>query len=284
MGYILTVTAFALLAGGGAWLWLRRKGFRRPGARRSLRDHAAFLKPHVTIHVPPGEGPFPAAILMHGCGGPRTIMSQYAALAAANGAAAVLVDSTGARGISYEQALAVVCSGMVLRASERAGDLYAALELVRADPRIDADRLVLCGWSHGGWTILDALCLARAGGSPDSLTEAPEDPLSGVGAALVFYPYNGFPALSRWMDWPDGIPVEAHLVRNDRVCDDKTTARVFERRKARGADVRWDWFEGVTHGFDEPDHHSASLLRHDPEATERARALFADFLKRRLGV
>ncbi len=59
-------------------------------------------------------------------------------------------------------------------------------------------------------------------------------------------------------------------------------AEVFAKMKAAGASVTWSTLGGVTHGFDEPDHHPTSKLRYDEDATLQTRGAFVDFLKRRV--
>ena len=61
------VVAFALYI---AWsLYRRLRG--QHMARKPFAEHAAFLEPYVRVSYPPGEGPFPAVLLFHGCGGVR---------------------------------------------------------------------------------------------------------------------------------------------------------------------------------------------------------------------
>lgn len=279
---LLLALLLIALIGTGAYFGARTRGLVSDLPRHRLVSLAARLRRHTEIYVPEGPGPFPAVILLHGCGGPRGVTERYGSLAAQHGVMAFAPDSLAARGISYEEALAKVCTGARLRAPERAGDLLAALEIARRDTRVDPDRIAVSGWSHGGWTLLDALTLVRDGKAPPNLYHLPHRALRGLKAGLVFYPYNGFPARSRISDWAKGVAVEAILVEGDTVCDETKSIVVFERQRAAGAEVRWQVWSGVTHGFDEDNHVPSSGLVFDPEKAKAADAAFVDFLERRL--
>ena len=54
---------------------------------------------------PPGPGPFPAVVLLHGCGGFHSLMLSWADRLARFGYTALAVDSFGPRGIDEQ------CSG-----------------------------------------------------------------------------------------------------------------------------------------------------------------------------
>jgi dienelactone hydrolase len=64
---------------------------------------------------PPGTGPFPAVVLLHGCGGFHSSMITWADRLAFFGYAALSVDSFSARGID------VNCGGF----GEQVGDAFA---------------------------------------------------------------------------------------------------------------------------------------------------------------
>lgn len=278
LGAILIALSAALLV----LLQLYRRGMLMPIKRTSLDDLAARIAGVTQFLVPTGDGPFPVVILLHGCGGVRPNMATFARLATDAGVMAVIPDSNRLRSIGYEEALQTVCTGSKLRAHERAGDLHAVLDLVRRDKKADASRIVLAGWSHGGWTALEAMALDQAGERPASLAELPPKGLAGVLAVFAMYPYNGYPARSRRLTWNSEIPVESLLVRGDTICDDTESVTVFNRQIEWGADVKWRYVEGATHAFDEPDHHPTSTLVFDPERAEIAYTAFRDFLKRRL--
>jgi dienelactone hydrolase len=283
MGWF-SFAAFLIALAAAVFVALRlyRRGLIRPVARSALEVHEKAMQAHTKVYVPEGEAPFPAVMLLHGCGGVRPNMAHYAEMAADMGVIAFVPDSLGPRDISYEDAVESVCSGARLRAHERTGDLHAVLELMRRDPRVDPERMVIAGWSHGSWTALEALALDRAGRRPASLDALPPRGLEGVRAIFAMYPYNSFPARSRRLPWHADIPVEGVLVRGDTICNDRDSVEVFNRQIEWGNDVRWRYVDDATHGFDEPDHHPTSTLVYDPERAKIAHRLFTDFLKRHL--
>lgn len=273
--------AFMAFTGLIAWmLWRRLTG--QHLRRFENRRRRALIEPYTTTLYPPGAGPHPLVILFHGCGGVRRVNHAYAEAAVRAGCAAMIVDSLTPRGISYDMALAQVCTGRVLWGRERAGDLHAALDIARDDPQIDPARIALAGWSHGGWTILDALALDCDGQPPDGMKTAPDAPFKGVKGIFLIYPYCSGPALARRKPIDPPGPVEAIFVEADSMAKEQDVIAVLEKARDDGAAVRWTTYGGVTHGFDEPDHHPDSPLRYDGEATAMAKTQFVEFLKRRL--
>ena len=77
------------------------------------------------VFRPEGPGPFPVALILHGCGGKTPFLEAYARVAVEAGWAAVVVDSFAPRGISPLRAKLTVCTGTALRGLERSGDIFA---------------------------------------------------------------------------------------------------------------------------------------------------------------
>ncbi|MGF1464156.1 MAG: dienelactone hydrolase family protein [Maricaulaceae bacterium] len=251
---------------------------------RSSAELRAIIEPAMTVTKPDGAGPFPAILLVHGCGGRDQVVADFAALAAEHGVVAYGLDSTGPRGFDRAAAIADVCSGAQLWGHERAGDVLVALQAMREAAFVDPTRLAVMGFSHGGWTLMDLFTMNLADGErPPSLTDTPPGGLDGVRAALMHYPYCGFPARSArnpWVSAPDAVDVI--LVENDSIADETACATVFERLEGDGATVRWEIWSGPTHAFDEPDHAPGSRFVYDRDATLRARANFVAFLETHL--
>ncbi|MEU1404832.1 alpha/beta hydrolase [Streptomyces sp. NPDC005728] len=106
---------------------------------------------HVDLYVPDAEGPRPAVVFVHGGPVPAgarptprdwPTLVGYARLAAAEGMVGVTLDHR------------LHDVGDFARA---AADVAAAMELVRADPRVDADRIALWFFSGGGLLTADWL-------------------------------------------------------------------------------------------------------------------------------
>lgn len=106
---------------------------------------------HVDLYVPEADGPRPAVVLVHG--GPLPAGARptprdwptlvgYARLAAAEGVVGATLDHRLHDVTDYERA---------------AADVTAAVDLVRADPRVDADRVAVWFFSGGGLLAADWL-------------------------------------------------------------------------------------------------------------------------------
>ncbi len=108
------------------------------------------------LRKPEGAGPFPAVVLLHGCGGMQPGRdSLWARMIAGWGYVALQVDSFGPRG------LASVCTYTGSEAEDirrkRVTDAYDAKRYLAGLPFVDRGRIAVMGWSHGGAVTLDAL-------------------------------------------------------------------------------------------------------------------------------
>lgn len=267
----LAAAGLAACASGNA------SGFSVP--RRSLENQVALIAPHTTIRLPANaEGPVPAAILLHGCGGLRQVQPDYAADLLAAGYGVIIVDSNSARRIGRFGAMSQVCTAMRLWGQERAADVEAALEIARSDARIDAERLALIGWSHGGWTVLEALDYAGENRMPPAIPDADARPLAGVRSAILVYPYCGFPVRADGRGFPADIAIHALLAGGDLVAPPGDCRRLFDRAQAAGTPVDHVTWPGLTHAFDEPNQPPDPRMEYDAAAAARARARIVEIL------
>jgi dienelactone hydrolase len=264
--------AFAIMA-------LILVGAPMPAAAETLQHRIAQLEPHFTVSRPEGEGPFPVLIMLHGCGGPRPFLDDVAQVAVRAGAAVISVDSFAHRHISRIAAFATVCTGARLQGSERAGDLYAALAWARAQPWADARRVAAIGWSHGGWTIMDALALhsgaemARATG----ISDLPDEPLEGLEAAMLVYPYTGVGTLCGRRDWRFAPrQIIAIIAQRDYIVGSSRAA--LERQRSHGAPMQILLFENATHAF-EDEFAEDPRVRYNPQATAREHATLREMIE-----
>ncbi|WP_406456941.1 dienelactone hydrolase family protein [Streptomyces sp. NBC_00876] len=106
---------------------------------------------NVDLYLPDAEGPRPAVLFVHGGPVPAgvlptprdwPVLQGYARYAAAEGAVGVTFDHRLHDTAGYPRA---------------AADVAAAVEQVRADPRVDADRIALWFFSGGGLMAADWL-------------------------------------------------------------------------------------------------------------------------------
>jgi dienelactone hydrolase len=222
---------------------------------QSLIDCAEVL-------LPEGDGFFPVVVQMHACGGLHAMQRRYAEAAVKAGIAVVILDSFKPRDISDGEALLTVCTGLRLRGGERAEDLRIALDWLRDQPWADADRIAAAGWSHGGWSIMEAL--------------AADDGHAGVAAlklAVLVYPYAGPLARTAKQGWGRNRPaVLACLAGRDLVVGRLAPRRAIARLQSDGLSVELLEFEDAGHCFDEEEAHPPGVAyRPDLEALLRRR-------------
>src|SRR5215212_592390 len=97
------------------------------------------------LRRPDSAGPSPAVVLLHGCGGfPEPLDENWGVRIAAWGYVALTVDSFGPRGLKN------TC-GHGASASDTALDPYQALKFLVRQEYVDPKRVVVLGFSQGGW-------------------------------------------------------------------------------------------------------------------------------------
>lgn len=246
-----------------------------------LETRVKSIAAGVTVVRPQGDGPFPAVVQLHGCGGRKPLQDRWAEVVRDAGWAAVIVDSYAHRRISDREAYATVCTGLRFRGAERAGDLFAAMEWVREQAWADASQIVVAGWSHGGWTALDAMAMEPGAEAQrlTGLTGLPEEPLAGLAGAFLVYPYASPPSLARLR----GLRVEAApfaiVGGSDVIVGGRGLGRALQRMKTPGEAIDVVVFEKATHAFDELEAKDLRV-RYDAGLTKRAQGLLVDYLRR----
>ena len=208
------------------------------------------------LFSPPGAGPFPAVVLIHGCNGYDwqvrgqpgwTLFKRYAERYVAHGYAALVLDSLEPRG------LFTICGQpMQVLPRRRAWDALSAARWLGARPEIDRRRLVLQGDSHGGWTVLVAM--------QQGLWQLPEH----FAAAIAFYPYcyrvTGFTA-----------PLLVLIGGKDDWTPAQRCRDMVDALPDRGA-VELHIFPGAFHAFDFPlparTNALGHFMRYDDDATQ----------------
>ena len=196
------------------------------------------------IPPPAGGNQSPAVIALHGCGGlardRRTLdygRNRYTKIFHDAGWGTLYLDSFGPRG--QGSICAQKPSERTLTEANRRLDALAALQWLARQADVDAKKLVLVGWSHGGQTVL-----ASGDRRTESVANAPVLP-----AALVaFYPGCGA------YDKQVGYQLVAPLLVMSGELDNWTPApnckKLSDRLAESGQPVRYVEYADSYHAFD----------------------------------
>ena len=283
---VLLVSVLALA--GIAYLFSDRLALIYAASQTETRTQAELedlLLPELVWRLPDadvaGAGPYPLFVQMHGCGGLNMDQhGSYANIANEAGYAALIVSSNAPRGYDQQASLEQVCQGKALLGQERAGDIFVALKHALQSEDIDPARIVLGGWSHGAWTVMDYLTLERDTGLPVGL-EAYDGPRPYIKAAVLFYPYCGLGSRARVHGWHSQRPdVLALMGTNDSIVDYKACRYVFSQLELdTGKAFEEHLYEGAEHGFDNSFLSERLAHWYHEEYSQDARARVADFLQ-----
>ena len=204
---------------------------------------------------PEGEGPFPAVVMMHGCGGlvhsgaVSPLYSSWAQTFSKLGLAVLMVDSAGSRRLG---ATCTKGKERVRMYRERPKDAYGALAYLQAQKFIRADRIGLVGWSQGGAVVL----LSAVQGSIGRPVPPPRHDFA---AAAAFYPAlcndriqsRPFTKVAPGT-WSTMIPLLVLQGGADNWTRPGPCEEFIEAVKRRGSPVSMVVYPGAYHGFDAP--------------------------------
>jgi dienelactone hydrolase len=212
---------------------------------------------------PEGDGPFPAVVLLHGCGGinkgrDNAWVNRLVKL----GYAALQLDSFAPRGMSNICTDWNLIVGMI---GKRAQDAYEAKSYLGNLSFIDRNRIAVMGWSHGGTTILETISRS-----------ATDDRF--FNAAIAFYPYC-YGSLSNLKS-----PVLILIGEKDDWCPaDYCTNFMPSGNTAHEAVLKI--YPGAYHDFDYEgldEVYEGHTLRYDPVAAQDAIIQVKSFLEKHL--
>ncbi|HUL56219.1 MAG TPA: dienelactone hydrolase family protein [Usitatibacter sp.] len=215
------------------------------------------------LFKPSGAGPFPAVVLLHGCGGLyhwkgrqrgqlTSRHEEWAERLVKAGYVVLLPDSFAPRGVHES---CTVKDRPVDSSRERPRDAYGALQWLQAQPYVKANRVALMGWSNGGGTVLHTVAAASPA-RPAAL------PMGDFRAAVAFYPgcsspkegahHSGHATSTSSSAWRTRIP----LMIMQGEADDWTPAApchdLVAAAAARGEPIEYHGYPGAYHDFDAP--------------------------------
>lgn len=207
-----------------------------------------FSRPKLAVYKPAGQGPFPALVIVHQCGGLRSSTSPWqnqsilawARTAVERGYVALVADSLGPRGIDS------VCerSRGGLNWARGVKDAFQAAAHLRTFDFVDPQRLYLIGFSWGASIGLLA--------SNKQWAEALSDAGARFAAVASFYPrcHGGATLADSFV----GHDIDRPLLVLAGELDAETPAaeciKRLEAAKSQGAPVQWHVYPQVTHCWD----------------------------------
>jgi dienelactone hydrolase len=194
---------------------------------------------NAAIYVPNSQGPWPAVVALHGCGGPDlkagSRESDWAMRMQAAGFAVVIPDSFGSRGLGSQCRV----KERDVRNADRVGDLRATVDWLVSQREIKANAISLIGWSNGATTILKA---AR----PNSR----DGKHLNVQRAFAFYP--GCQTYQRSGTWVSRIPLTILTGSEDNWTPSASCVDMVAQARMQGAPVDIVAYPGAYHDFDHP--------------------------------
>ncbi len=123
-------------------------------------DHPAACRPArltASLHLPEADRPVPCMVILTSSAGVQRHREHFYAQALNEaGVAALIVDSFTGRGVRR-----TVADQTLVSAAQMEGDAFAALALLRADPRVNRERIGVMGVSKGGGAALNTAIAVR---------------------------------------------------------------------------------------------------------------------------
>lgn len=239
-----------------------------------------------TLVRPSGDGPFPAVVQLHGCGGLEAQSYRWARWFADHGYVALVVDSFGPRRVKGD------CRSGPDEPpiTARFDDAFGALRYLRTLPFVRGDRVAAIGWSQGG---VYAIAVINGPSLERARKRGVDVPAMGFAAAIGVYPGGCFSLVNERVISPLLVLIGG--------ADDWTPAAKCEEMvtamASRGADASIVIYPGAYHYFDvegqprevladvenddKPDGHGATVAYQAAAASDAYRQVEA-FLARHL--
>lgn len=204
---------------------------------RAIADPAtrAGVRVHGLLFRPKGEGgPAPAVILTPGSLGVAPSHLAHAETLNALGAAVLVIDPFGARGVT-----STVANQAQYAFAASALDVVCAASALARTPGVDPGRIGAQGHSRGGSAVITAAMRAFAG------------PIGGADAGLRAV-YAAYPWCGHQFDDPDpgATEIRAVIGTRDDWCSPAQVQAFIHAVRLRGGRASFRLFDNAAHSFD----------------------------------
>jgi dienelactone hydrolase len=205
-----------------------------------FRDGDVTLK--ATVFRPDGNGPFPAIVGMHDCGGlmnPAGVIAskyrEWAQLLVKDGFIVLFPESYGSRGMGNQCATR---NRPVRPDRERVADANASRRWLESQPDVRPDHISLMGWSNGGSSVLWTV-------RPQRKSDDKRD----FRSAVALYP--GCRRLETTA-WSTRVPTLILIGGADDAASAQDCEHMVAGAKGRSARISIVVYPGAFHDFDHP--------------------------------
>ena len=201
-------------------------------------DDGEDITVSAALRLPDGSKDRPVIVLLHGSDGPQSLaLGSWRDFLTDKGFATLRIDSYTARGIG-----SISNDQGAISQFTQVYDAYRAVELLAADGRVDAQRVVLLGLSRGGSAVLYA-AMRR-------FHDAYGPANGAIVAYLSFYPPCNI-ELDQRLDLVDA-PIRHFHGSLDNWSAAAVCSDYIKALQTAGSDVQSSIFEGAHHAFDNP--------------------------------
>lgn len=196
------------------------------------------------VFKPAGDGPFPAVVVVHTCGGvTRPHIRTHVKELVDAGYVVLSTDSYGPRGFA-------TCRNQnTVLASAGAMDAFAALAHLNTMPIVDPSRIYLTGYSFGGMTaaMVSSARAAEVYGSTFRFRAT----VANYGSCFLQTSASG--TLSALLQRDTDRPVLMLMASEDTELKPQHCFPTIRALKALGRPVEWHIYQGATHAWDQFD-------------------------------
>ncbi|MBS0518221.1 MAG: dienelactone hydrolase family protein [Proteobacteria bacterium] len=232
------------------------------------------VKLRAELYKPQGEGPFPAVVLMHGCGGwqpaVRFSLQEHATDLQSRGYVVFNLDSFGPRYYSGDEMCA--SNAKLLRALKyRTSDAFDAARYLAGLPFVDRRNIFLMGQSNGGSVAM------RAAEADIVHTYAPAPTDVRFRAIAAYYPWCGV--------YRSNVSLSAPVQIFSGGQDNWVSAEECTSVRVKGAQLDVVVYPQARHSFDVeliPQQYMGFLIGKDPVAAADSKRRMAGFFEKNL--